>query len=225
MQPNAFCERPILFSAPMVRAILEGRKTQSRRIVKLQPEVWDDGTIDFGWAQFYPNGYVHTSNEEGYGGQNWNSSNYPTENKFAQALARTPHSKLCPFGRPGDRLWVRETHKFTVLEGWKKILISYASGGEHEVPSPSPIPCETKWRPSIHMPRWASRISLEVTSVRVERLKEITAADVLAEGVGNPDQKPGGLTNGFARQWGTLYGAGAWAANPWVWVIEFRRIQ
>jgi hypothetical protein len=166
-------ERPILFSAPMVRAILEGRKTQTRRIVK--PEhvaaYHDDVPILF---------------------------------------------KRFPYGKPGDRLWVRET--WGMFEETHKCIPHYRATHATDV-----VP---RWRPSIHMPRWASRITLEVESVRVERLKECSDADALAEGCSSADMQSGDrLQDVYRRLWESINGPGSWEANPWVWVVEFKRIQ
>src|SRR5690348_2670942 len=147
-------ERPILFNGEMVRAILEGRKTQTRRVVKPQPEFaempeWftmSDGTWRVVEEEYPEEGSVHYR---------------------------------CPYGQPGDRLWVRETwqpiqlHDTTTGKTMRNAL--YREGNE--------IPFIDRWRPSIHMPRWASRITLEITNVRVERLEDISGWDVRAEGV------------------------------------------
>lgn len=215
-------ERPILFSAPMVKAILDGRKTVTRRVVKPQP---DDSTPGY-WSWLARKGL-------------------PVGRVAAEALS--------PFGQPGDRLWVRETfssvdvngHKsspreahFVVLPDGTQVcrdgtvlaaLPEYARGAFDGI----------TWRPSIHMPRWASRIMLEVVSVRVERLHEITEDDARAEGV---DDGPGlggrlypgtGAARGplghrrvFSLLWEMINGKRApWASNPWVWRVEFRRVS
>lgn len=144
----------------------------------------------------------------------------------AEACARElAESGCCSYGRPGDRLWVRETHSFVPDSeepaGCSQVL--YAASGEGPY---------GKWRPSIHMPRWASRILLEIVSVRVERLQNISEADAGTEGVqewargacaaGNPL----GLTNVgyFSKLWEQTYGPESWDANPWVWVVEFKRV-
>lgn len=191
-------ERPILFSGPMVRAILDGRKTQTRRVVKPQrhAEQWPECGC------------------------------------------------ICPYGAPGDRLWVRETwgtlacydcyppkvlslHSFD--RGWSESFLATACDGAVK-----------KWRPSIHMPRWASRITLEVTGVRVERLQEISEGDAKAEGAlwragdGCAWGWRHDLQNefvhetakeSFAELWDIINGAGSWEANPWVWVVEFKRLE
>lgn len=181
-------ERPILFDGDMVRAILEGRKTQTRRIVK----AWkDDGLPSFvsGAMEAY-----------------------------------------CPHGEQGDRLWVRETWAVRPLHD--DLPPRDIPPGEKVYYTATPelglLNCE-KRRPSIHMPRWASRITLEVKDVRVERLQDINEEDAKAEGVWHKSED---LENGmtynyrtlFAELWESIYGKGSWYKNPWVWVIEFEQI-
>ena len=209
-------ERPILFSAPMVRAILEGRKTQTRRIVKPQPsqELLDD--------------YAQIRRERG------------VQKDDAEMLSEC---LPCPYGVPGDRLWVRETFGdctpgADALIGTRWDKPWYRADADkygllgHD--GEGPVYAEdVKWRPSIHMPRSASRITLEIADVRVERLQEISEADAEAEGLTCRD----GLyaTSGEVWQidprkayrdlWKSLHGEGSWAANTWVWVIEFKRVE
>ena len=222
-------ERPILFSGAMVRALLADAKTQTRRIVKARDLEWMD---------------VH------------------------QGLREPDNAERCPYGQPGDRLWVRETWQvaretldyetggeYDVFE-WTDELgdprlhlngdarfgmkagLFYVADGEHKNPSvfynltgidnkTILRPREITWRPSIHMPRWASRISLGITSVRVERLQDISEADAIAEGVRNSLHLPGGrfARENFAHLWWTINGDGSWESNPWVWVIEFKRVE
>jgi hypothetical protein len=192
-------ERPILFNGPMVRAVLEGRKTMTRRIAK----------------------------------------------RLLLGLPQAEMNAQCPYGQPGDRLWVRETHK-----GWytyqSQQYVCYASDNStHIVRRPEGHPeggmllgeCHAdKWRPSIHMPRWASRITLEVTGLRVERLCEITEADARAEGVECFDDTKTfrsywddfcvclSAKDSFQTLWAKINGPDSWDANPWVWVVEFRRV-
>lgn len=181
-------ERPILFSEPMVRSLVQGRKTQTRRLVKPQPcfdePLWLDG--------------------EGHSGTGWYvcEAEYPEEgSEFYK----------CPFGQVGDRLWVRETWAHC-----RKGHIAYREDGAGS--------CHfDRWRPSIHMPRSASRITLEVTNVRVERLQNISEEDALAEGNlwgTHKDTPP--PSKQFQNTWEYLYGRESWDANPWVWVIEFK---
>ncbi|MBO15572.1 MULTISPECIES: hypothetical protein [unclassified Herbaspirillum] len=209
-------ERPILFSAPMVRAILAGQKTQTRRVVKPQPDrernlVWARGASGQ-WGPFTM--YYNQHDRTGWG-----------------PLEIPMH---CPYGQPGDRLWVKETH----LAWWKidpdkpegprifSHVAAFAADGyelEHG----------ERWIPSIHMPRAASRILLEITGVRVERLQDISQADAYAEGAMSwaqeqdtpiKDLNGGDDRMAFMALWESIGGAGSWEANPWVWVVEFRRI-
>lgn len=222
-------ERPILFSGAMARAIREGRKTQTRRIVKptmttpkvapLRMEPWlingEQETDDDGaplWAGFHPD--------------------YPGEAKWFS----------CPYGAPGDRLKVREAwYGFGHFEPtgeltesgkpkmrfvWSEDFQSfgYALNGKptHTPPTNDP---RDRWyrRPSIFMPRWASRITLEVVSVRVERVQDITPEDARAEGI----EHLYAPRNAFASLWDSINakrGAG-WTVNPWVWVVEFKVVQ
>lgn len=202
-------ERPILFSAPMVRALLDGSKTQTRRIVKnrKEPDIGCDMS--------------------------------PGE------IALEPieiQQRMCPYGQPGDRLWVRETH----LNWWTinpespqgprvfSHVAAFAADGYQLEPG-------EKWIPSIHMLRAASRILLEIVSVRVERLNDISAVDAVAEGIapftdfaptGHWKRYVDGGCNAYvdspiasyASLWTEINGSGSWEANPWVWVIEFRRV-
>lgn len=194
-------ERPILFSAPMVRAILEGRKTQTRRVVKQQPHAANDPQH----AALRGAGWV------------WMAHDDRPSYTFATGDFR------CPYGAPGDRLWVRET--------WAKAespLIDetfYRADGEVDGRQRafSYVKREPRWRPSIHMPRWASRIDLEVTGVHVERLQDISEADALAEGVA--PEAPDECALAFRRLWESINGPDSWAADPWVWVVEFKRIK
>lgn len=213
-------ERPILFSAPMVRALLDGSKTQTRRVVKPQP--------DFLGAHGDP------------------SSTQPW-------ITREPGLHVfivCPYGAGGDRLWVRETwycDDYRVQQG--PYLLPAGRNADEMREDGTIVYCaddaapyeqeQPVWRPSIHMPRWASRITLEVTDVRVERLKDISEADALAEGIvhevrdpglgrgGRPgyrwaaNQYAGTAVHGYELLWESINGPGSWAANPWVWVVEF----
>lgn len=231
--------RPILFNGAMVRAILDGRKTQTRRIVKLPAfHEWGDGF----------DGQIMYSKDEKFGGFSVDELS-------------------CPIGRISDHLWVRETWGLNepspcmydpiddrdlpessyimasggqdVLAYWKNRVVYRSSiKGNHtdrEV---------KKWRPSIHMPRWASRIQLEITGVRVERLNDISSEDSIAEGIervggatsccpwrnyrkghtGEMDMHCSAPARSYMTLWESINGAGSWNANPWVWVIEFRMV-
>ncbi|EJE9920122.1 hypothetical protein M5921_002602 [Salmonella enterica] len=201
----------MIFNGEMVRAILEGRKTQTRRVlgtyqdaVKFCPE-WDVN----GKQIFIVLG------EKDHTGMN-------------PVITAIP----CPFGQPGDRIWVRETFRVHSRATDVATLVYRASVRNswteqtHRVPVAvcnKPATPE-KWTPSIHMPRWASRITLEITDVRVERLNSITESDAEAEGV--TDTGFGDLlVDGFRYLWKSIYGDDSWQANPWVWVIEFKRVE
>ena len=209
-------ERPILFSGSMVRAIIEGRKTQTRRVIKPKHEFFVDDGHDGINRVYYPC-YVTGEPE--------------------------PQEILCPYGSVGERLWVRET--------WAVVPKVSDDGPKHKAKgdgtgatwradwngNPSGFP----WKPSIHMPRWASRITLEVTGVRIERLNDIDLADCIAEGIEwkYRDDKTthwrdySGLDVScttsayFSYQtlWESINGPLSWSLNPWVWVVEFKRIE
>lgn len=198
MQEKSIRSRPILFSATMVRALLAGTKTQTRRVVK------------------------------------------PCKCKItaAQLAACEVAGEVnlgdytnSPYGQPGDRLWVRET---------------WAAPHSDDARPPRSIHCDWMqihyaateerggllWRPSIHMPRWASRITLEITGVRVERLQDISAKDAIAEGVrvhedhhGKPSGSIYSPVQAYCDLWESINGHGSWDANPWVWVLEFKRVE
>ena len=192
-------ERPILFSGSMVRAILEGRKTQTRRVIRFQPD--EDGLA----FDLIKRGWFDTSGRE----------------------------YKCPYGQPGDRLWVRESWAKAIhgcgvelLERWEPGKEGPFGVGAIYAATPHKGYSVGKWKPSIHMPRWASRITLDVTGVRVERLQDIRNKDAEAEGV-EPwssnaldfDQ----YQNSFQHLWESINGPESWEANPWVWVVEFKR--
>ena len=215
VQP-ALKERPILFSGAMVRAILEGRKTVTRRPVKRLALKW-------------------------------------LEDGFEPGFVADPDNAMCPYGQPGDRLWVREAwqlhEKFTdncvvvykanERNSWtefhRRFPVEVSRGTQAK-------PFQTNgFRPSIHMPRWACRILLEITAVRIERLQDISEEQAEAEGV----ERPENITNvdvwdgterelfnamnqprdRFKRLWDDINGPDSWGANPWVWVVEFRRVM
>lgn len=223
MTTNKPKERPILFNAEMVRAILDGRKTQTRWIVNPQPELSER-------AGFVWKGYAY-----GLG-----SDNRGTQRNFAR-----PN---CPYGQPGGRLWVRETWRTgwsyggdyptvqyrateTAHVGSKEYPVLDVLRGEFGIPDPAPhsIVPGGKWKPSIHMPRWASRITLEITGVRVERLQDISDEDARAEGASSVSfpvtENQRSNIDRFRALWNLTHGAGAWGENPWVWVIEFKRVE
>lgn len=191
-------ERPILFSAPMIRAILNGTKTQTRRIAK-----------SIGIAQ----GIGHVCNGSD------NIRDWP---------------QFCPYGKPGDRLWVRETF----LQDSNGFI--YRADGDFEGNSK----ILGGWMPSIYMPRKASRITLKITNIRVERLQDISWNDAIAEGVyddgkacvceqpldfvrscGNCGGRLIDAIDLYKQLWESINEKGSWDLNPWVWVIEFKRID
>jgi hypothetical protein len=201
-------ERPILFSAPMVHAILEDRKTQTRRPVKA-----DYGKLEVsGDLDGLPFVFEH-----GYAGCDG-----------CKYCCTGGRQILCPYGQPGDRLWVRES--FCMVEA--KI---FASGG---IPMPIIYRADEgrrggkwvkhyaiRWTPSIFMPRKASRITLEVVNVAVERVQEITPMECLNEGIAN-DEHDLPLRLGFEALWNFINAKRgfSWESNPWVWVVEFKRV-
>jgi hypothetical protein len=198
-------EHPILFSAPMVRAILDGRKTMTRRVVKF-PAAWDG---------------KHVFSNGSYG------------LKFGVSDDETVRRLPCPYGHPGDRLWVRET---------------WAAPHHYDGHRPREIPegvglhfsaTEERggllWRPSFFMPRWASRITLEVVSVRVERLQEMGLKDWVADFSPDCVQQEKALASFVGREnqtkmaqefWDSINGKICpWDSNPWVWVIEWTNLN
>ncbi|ENZ8138408.1 hypothetical protein ACHAQM_000969 [Klebsiella aerogenes] len=228
-------ERGMIFNGEMVRAILDGRKTQTRRIMKIQPE-----HSGLGLRQV-----TDSKNGSDDGKYFWSSSD-------ACGLKARSKSFTCPLGVVGDRIWVRETFQgplfdYEQMESYledsskfeKPEFCQYAADGK---PAPEYYDADDNlrhgWRPSIHMPRWASRLLLEITDVRVERLNAISEEDARAEGIidggclncGEPE--PCGCANpepdatdAFAYLWQSIYGQENWNANPWVWVIEFKRVE
>ena len=209
-------ERPILFSGPMVRALLDGSKTQTRRVLKVPHE------NPLGKWEVLPWGGPN-------GGRTRDGKTVPYQNVIGHT--RTGEIIACPYGQPGDRLWVREAHYLTD-DGDTEYAV-YAADDlatyQHlrSIDAlPSDFPADVKaqhrrLRPSIHMPRWASRLTLEITSVRVERLQNISNEDARAEG---PAGHPDGPLHAFRSLWALINGPDSWAANPWVWAISFRRL-
>lgn len=220
-------ERGMIFNGEMVRAILDGRKTQTRRPIK--------------WKQTR-----FTEIGEREDGTKWPWS------EDAEHACDFWHP--CPFGAVGDRIWVRETTRCEWQRGDFKDAafvtgVTYKADGERQSFSSAEqhktfprrshaANGDRAWHPSIHMPRWASRILLEITDVRVERLNAISEEDARAEGIidggclncGEPE--PCGCANpepdatdAFAYLWQSIYGQESWNANPWVWVIEFKRVE
>ncbi|CDQ54692.1 unnamed protein product [Klebsiella pneumoniae] len=232
-------ERGMIFNAEMVRALLDGRKTQTRRIMVPQPA--DD--IERG---IFPNPEVI----------GWKSSR---RHKHGSTTAH-----FCHYGKPGDRIWVRETwgvvshafsddglmidwvpdrpataiHEMPFGNGYYSGYAIYAADGDFTWGDDDGYEDgRSCWKPSIHMPRAASRILLEITDVRVERLNAISEEDATAEGVAQfrggfwKHYQPGwtqhqlSARGSFVTLWKSIYGEESWNSNPWVWVIKFKRIE
>ncbi|MDE9345276.1 hypothetical protein [Klebsiella variicola] len=218
-------ERGMIFNAEMVRALLSGRKTQTRRIIKPQPEATLSGSLSGKWLSRPLNGLLLPKIED--------------------------IAIHCPFGAVGDRIWVRETwgvvshafsddglmidwvpdrpataiHEMPFGNGYYSGYAIYAADGDFTWGDDDGYEdgrwC---WKPSIHMPRAASRILLEITDVRVERLRSMSQDDARAEGViAASGPMEAGLA--FRELWDSIYGEESWKANPWVWVIEFKRVE
>ncbi|EOC1126645.1 hypothetical protein AAAW54_004185 [Cronobacter sakazakii] len=205
-------ERGMIFNSEMVRALLDGTKTQTRRIMKVQPD-----SPDFGLLRI-----VESTARSNVGKYHWSESN---------ACGNHIRSKLftCPFGAIGDRLWVREAWaeaggNAPELQLYRANYPDHVSSHyEHLKPAE-----EIRWRPNIHMPRWASRITLEITDVRVERLRHISDADAKAEGYPAERGKAGSKDDAwlwYCDLWKSLYGQDSWLESPWVWVIEFKLVN
>lgn len=188
--------RPILFSAPMIRALLDGKKTQTRRVI----EEGYEGETPFVYSALTGDGPGYDVHDE-----------------------RMPCP--CPYGVPGDLLYVREA--------WAAMgrTVEYRADRSLGDFDGYDNPLGGKWRPSIHMPRWASRITLRLTDVRVERLQDIRGMDALREGVSIPAHIPhdGADLDYACREyrhlWESINGPGSWDANPWVWAITFEVIK
>ena len=240
-------ERGMIFNGEMVRAILDGRKTQTRRIMKPQPEPCPRG--GHWWPSNVFKTMLHVEDEMQNGKGGWGGL----------------VGDACPFGDVGDRVWVRETwgvvshafsddglmidwvpdrpataiHEMPFGNGYYSGYAIYAADGDFTWGDDDGYEDgRSCWKPSIHMPRAASRILLEITDVRVERLNAISEEDARAEGIidggclncGEPE--PCGCANpepdatdAFAYLWQSIYGQESWNANPWVWVIEFKRVE
>lgn len=235
-------ERPILFSAEMVRAILDGRKTQTRRVMKVQP--YPDSIVT---VEHYNQTVIDRHGDM-----------QPGPEIFGAHWDDGERGLRCPYGAPGDTLWVRET--------WAPHPHGVMRCGAVYRADQGAVPDAGRWRPSIHMPRWASRITLRITDVRVERFQDISEDDARAEGatmrpacngfqhrypgwsmdwseVGKPSYFATGAQRGkkapltesdvslgsakwaFASLWNTINGPSAWDANPWVWVVAFERVK
>lgn len=191
-------ERGMIFNGEMVRAILDGRKTQTRRIIKPQPEGTLSGSLSGMWLSRPLNGLLLPKIED--------------------------IAIHCPFGVVGDRIWVRET--------WAEAGASALDLKLYRANYPAHVPThyenvppaeDVRWTPSIHMPRWASRILLEITDVRVEQLNDISEEDARSEGISGSSARD--VKEAYAALWRSIYGSDSWRANPWVYVIKFKRIE
>jgi hypothetical protein len=205
-------ERPILFSGPMVRALLDGTKTQTRRVANKAVRHPDLGNL------YAPGALV-------------------LEHEPQHVIDRA-----CPYGRPGDRLWVRESFQSHTGQLGESIVYAYRATDDDRL---------GPWRPSIHMPRVACRLVLEITGLRIERLNDCSDDDALAEGIacrevivdtayeggGHVERWADRYLHGewpcdvfesageaYADLWDSINGAGSWDRNPWVWVVEFKRV-
>lgn len=213
---------PILFSGPMVQAILKGRKTQTRRAIERMK--------GFRCKQFGP------SDTKGY---DWH---FRCHRGIWQDMDHAEVISRCPYGQVGDRLWVREA--WAVANIYDSVSPSSICADLPKGPRRPPtkvlypatdrISAGVRCRPSIHMPRWASRITLELVDVRIEPLNEISYEDAEAEGIepvgrgwrdysGGAQLRMSGITS-FQSLWQSINGVNSWTANPWVWVVEFRRV-
>jgi hypothetical protein len=218
-------ERPILFSAPMVRAIPPGTKTQTRRVVRPQPP---EILPAYAPKVYWPARDRHMTHGDPDGAA-YLQFERPGDYDGAHVM-RGGFGFRCPYGQPGDRLWVKETWRVCGGKEYEyqqdPSQVMYRATHQEDG---FPFTWESYvWRPSIYMPRWASRITLEVTAIRVERLQDISEADAIAEGApwaacGAPQE--GSHKAGFAQLWESIHGPGSWEANPWVWVVEFRQVQ
>lgn len=238
-------ERPILFSAPMVRAILDGRKTVTRRVVKPQPDPYTTECESVTFTKPGKGIWLPTTT-----GRNTHSLSGP--------------AFTCPYGQPGDQLWVRESFRFLrsdELLSVPRLGIRTERGCLWRASAPNDL---GPWKPSIHMPRWASRISLEITEVRVQRLQDITEDDAIREGatwrdfgrecghrggvwrdVGDCKESFHSQRNGwtmeppaasakdclysarmaFANLINKINGPETWESNPWVWCVSFEKVK
>lgn len=209
-------ERPILVSGLRIMAILEGRTTQMRLVVKPQP----DSSRWKTWVE--PIGVDYLRYDED--GNVWNT--HAIVHRYGKPNDLPLVGYKCPYGQVGDRLWVRETH--AVLSA------GYIDGTGMDIRYRATDPdYPYGWTPSIHMPRWASRITLEITGIRIERVQEITFDDIIAEGfdIGNSEPFTDRTVGEDARDWyrnlwDSINGKKhPWKSNPWVWVVEFKRVN
>lgn len=295
--------RPVLFSTPMISALLDGRKTQTRRVVKPQPQLVEDSSTSWELRGLKPGesciGYPLESAPAGArpfrtfafdritsGRIAYAHSNFGASASRGQAVrwGRKEHNwsedevlRICPYGKPGDLLWVRETwapsYKAPKCQvayaadgrcfgiggdgsgGWFGIFHGWLEDSKYRgdrLGNTLGRSLYQPWKSPLHMPRWASRLTLELTGVRVERLQDISEADASAEGIERrritdawgverdawalPEQwahaegerrKPHEVSfalaqNAYGNLWNSINGPGSWDANPWVWAIEFK---
>ncbi|EOB5436619.1 hypothetical protein ACJQ6S_000510 [Yersinia enterocolitica] len=207
-------EKPILFNSEMVNAILSGRKTQTRRIMKIQPQVTEQRLRELGaWQDgFNLSQQVNAAFQAGF------------------------IDVSCPLGVIGDQLWVRECFRVHSRATDVATLVYRASERNSWTEQTRRVPVSDcnrpvspeKWTPSIHMPRWASRINLIITGVRVERLNTISTGDAMAEGYPAEREATGGPLDAwlwFRELWDGIYPDNTFEVNPWCWVIEFERME
>lgn len=208
-------ERPINLTAREVQDVFTGNKTQTRILLKPQPKFTGDGCV------WYPNEPKRMQSKE-------KGLLYPNEKSFRKSVSLD----FAPYGQPGDRLWVRETWgiwqrgdctpRGTPIDPY----FVYRADNENykpDIPDYAVIE-KFKWNSSIHMPREASRLFLEITNVRVERLQDISEEDAIAEGYGDPYKTHGSYKKWFKGFWESKHGAESWDINPWVWVYEFKKV-
>lgn len=224
-------ERPILMSAPMVRACLDGSKTQTRHIAPVESfDIKDAGNEMVTWAISFSKAVGPSRSLASYSGGRYS----------ADDATRIVASQFCPYGKPGDHLWVREAHQVRMIseENGNKWHASVAYRADDayaqvEIQRATYQKLESAgsksgWTPGIHMFRWACRLELEITGVRVERLQDISEGDSIAEGCREPACGPDYKLSkkwAYRELWNDINGAGAWDANPWVWVVEFKRVK
>ena len=203
-------ERPIPFNVPMVRALLDGTKTQTRRALRIQPPDWALNVFAVGRDHYFHEGSAAQP------GKCWPA--------FGRGVP-------CPHGQPGDRLWGKETHWCDDEDG---AILYAANVQDFQIVNQNKFEtgsAKYNWTPSRFMPRAASRITLEITGVRVERLQDISEADALSEGVDGKSwpqeftKKGHGGRSDFRDVWESISGPNSWTANPWVWVIGFKVLQ
>ena len=211
-------ERPLMFSAPMIRAILAGEKTVTRRAVKWRVKMFPEGVTEPSDHPGAPTWEPHSEHVVGH--------EHPDGTIFCGAPVLR-----CP-ALDGDRLWVRET--FAEYEPDDVLGSRFYYRADHATGECQVRPgMFLKWKPAIHMPRTASRITLDVTNVRIERLHAITDAEALLEGVRHYDPEhlwnvprpPFAPREVFTRLWCAINGDASWSSNPWVWRIEFKRVE